>query len=202
MDGGACPPGSADCLSARTRCDHHFRTSHAIRGECEQISSDLSWCPWKKPRLSSLMRGLQYRIDAACFLEIRIFPFVNLVEAVMRSYLSLVCASFVFDMFALCSATHRSAGSELIPCLRARARPLLRRLHEPWAWPSCKDVPKVAVETALSIAKRHPSSSHHQRPSQVCLSELCLVEASAHLANFSWRFKHNSLQWHAREKLC
>ena len=70
------------------------------------------------------------------------------------------------DKFAFCSATPRSAGSELLPCSGARANAcsLPGRHHEPW-----RAVPKVAVKTAPSVKKRHPSSSHHQRTSQVCL---------------------------------
>ena len=55
------------------------------------------------------------------------------------------------------------------------------------------------MKTGPSIGKRHPSSSHHQRTSQVCLPpgrvpNPVLAKQAPLPANFRWLVEHNSLR--------
>ena len=80
----------------------------------------------------------------------------------MLSYILLVCRSFVF---VHCARHVRVLFQRAYSILESSSKRMFsHRHHEP-----SRAVPKVAVKTTLSIEKRHPSSSHHQQTSQVCL---------------------------------
>ena len=138
MDGGASSLGSTDRFSARTDATSTLAGLQSIRGEDVNAQSNCHRALGNVPHRCCMT----VRVDGLCvphFPEVRTFSVRQFAGGpsccrISRWSAEVSSSSVVRDMFAFCSATQRSAGSELIPCSRARANAcsLPRRHHESW----------------------------------------------------------------------
>ena len=197
MDGGASSLGSTDRFSARTDATSTPAFPQSIRDEDVNVQANCHRALGNVPHRCCMA----VRVDGLCvphFLEVRSFPYVNLLvgRRISRWSAEASSSSIVRDICTFCSATQRSAGSELIPCSGARANAcsLHRRHHEP-----SRAVAKVAVKTTPSIREETPElipspANVSGVPSARSSAEPCLGEASGRQSNFRWLVEHNSLR--------
>ena len=171
----------------------------SIRGEDVNCPSELSSGLLETYRIAAAWPPALMPSASHTFLRYVPFRTSTCWWAVLLSYLSLVCGSFVhcarhIRVLFCHPKVCRQRAYSVFESSSKRMFSSPRRHHEPWG-----AVPKVAVKTTPSIGEETPKLIPSPAdvpgvPSTRSSAEPSLGEASARQVNFRWLVEHNSLR--------